>query len=180
MTVQIDSNSIDKMMVSRLKTNIMIEEKGSDTRRDQTQRESSVIQRCFRSGRAIMDIVNSSIDVDPKNYGEAMRSPNNVGWSKAIDEELIALDKDDAWNVVKIQKGAHALHPKWVFKTKQDAQGGIGRLKARLVACDNEQVFKVNYGLTFAAVIDMSSIKRIFVLARKWKISVKHGDVPNV
>ena len=43
----------------------------------------------------------------------------------------------------------------------------------------DEQVFGVNYGVTFAAVIDMSSVKMIFALARKWKVPAKHGDVPN-
>ena len=65
------------------------------------------------------------------------------------------------------------------FKTKRDAEGGIERLKARLVACGNEQVLGENYGITFAAVIDMSSVKLIFALARKWKVPAKHGDVPN-
>ena len=34
-------------------------------------------------------------------------------------------------------------------------------------------------GITFAAVIDMSSVKMIIALASKWKAPAKHGDVPN-
>eukprot|EP00644_Phytophthora_capsici_P012595 jgi/Phyca11/112904/e_gw1.23.435.1 len=76
-------------------------------------------------------------------------------------------------------KGEKVLHTKWVFKTKLDAEGAIERFKARLVACGNEQEFGVNYGLTFAAVIEMSSVKVILMLARKWRVPAKHGDVPN-
>ncbi|GMF47391.1 unnamed protein product [Phytophthora fragariaefolia] len=65
------------------------------------------------------------------------------------------------------------------YKTKRDAEGLLGRLKARLVACGNEQEFGVNYGITFAAVIDMTSVNLILVLARKWGVPAKHGDVPN-
>ncbi|GMF44998.1 unnamed protein product [Phytophthora fragariaefolia] len=61
----------------------------------------------------------------------------------------------------------------------RDAEGVIERLKARLVACGNEQEFGVNHGVTFAAVIEMSSVKLILVLARKWRVPAKHGDVPN-
>ncbi|OWZ08105.1 Copia protein [Phytophthora megakarya] len=49
----------------------------------------------------------------------------------------------------------------------------------RLVACGNEQEYEVNYGVTFAAVMDMTSIKLILVLARKWRIPAKHGEVPS-
>eukprot|EP00644_Phytophthora_capsici_P005569 jgi/Phyca11/97425/e_gw1.2.919.1 len=83
------------------------------------------------------------------------------------------------WKIVRKPRGEKILHTKWVFKTKLDAGGGIERFKARLVACGNEQEFGVNYGLTFAAVIEMSSVKVILALARKWRVKAKHGDVPN-
>ncbi|GMF57806.1 unnamed protein product [Phytophthora fragariaefolia] len=37
----------------------------------------------------------------------------------------------------------------------------------------------INYGVTFAAVIEMTSMTLILVLARKWRVPAKHGDVPN-
>nr|CCA20790.1 LTR retrotransposon like protein putative [Albugo laibachii Nc14] len=43
--------------------------------------------------------------------------------------------------------------------TKTDADGGIERIKARLVACGNEQLFGVDYGLTFTAVTELSTVK---------------------
>ena len=82
-------------------------------------------------------------------------------------------------NVRRAFKNVRALHSKWVLKTLRDAEGGVDRLKARLAACGNEQVLGVNYGITFAAVIDLLSVKSIFALYRKWKVPVKHGDVPN-
>ncbi|OWZ15971.1 putative mitochondrial protein, partial [Phytophthora megakarya] len=42
-----------------------------------------------------------------------------------------------------------------------------------------EQEYGVDFNITFAAVIDMSSVKLIFALARKWRVPAKHGDVPN-
>lgn len=71
------------------------------------------------------------------------------------------------------------MHMKWVYKTKLDAEGCIERLKARLVACGNEQEFGVNYELTFAGVMGLSSVKIILALARKWRVPAKYGDVPN-
>ncbi|POM67045.1 Pol Polyprotein [Phytophthora palmivora] len=91
----------------------------------------------------------------------------------------MALEANGVWEVVRLPKGECALHSKWVFKTKLDAEGLIERLKARLVACGNEQEFGVNYSVTFAAVIDMTSVKLILVLVRKWGVPAKHGGVPN-
>uniref|UniRef100_A0AAV1VA15 Reverse transcriptase Ty1/copia-type domain-containing protein n=1 Tax=Peronospora matthiolae TaxID=2874970 RepID=A0AAV1VA15_9STRA len=81
--------------------------------------------------------------------------------------------------IVQATPGSNTLHTKWVFKTKTDAHGEIERLKARLVACGNEQVFGVDYQLTIAAVMDMSTLKVILALAAIWGVPAKHGDIPN-
>ncbi|GMF60847.1 unnamed protein product [Phytophthora fragariaefolia] len=125
------------------------------------------------------DVVSSVTEMDPKNYREAMRSRLRAQWSEAIRDELRALEENGVWMVVRRPRGVRVLHTKWVFKTKRDAEGVIERLNARLVACGNEQEFGVNYSVTFAAVIEMSSVKLILALTRKWRVPAKHGDVPN-
>ena len=47
------------------------------------------------------------------------------------------------------------------------------------MACGNEQVFGVDYQLTFTAVMDMSTVKVILALAATWGVPAKHGDIPN-
>lgn len=96
-----------------------------------------------------------------------------------MEEEIAALQGNDVWTIVKRPPGTHALHTKWVYKTKTDAQGDLERLKARLVACGNEQVLSVHYTLTFAAVMDLSTVKVILALAATWGVPAKHGDIPN-
>lgn len=71
------------------------------------------------------------------------------------------------------------LHTKWVYKTKTDVDEAIERSKARLVACGNEQVYGVDYDLTFAPVIKLSTVKVILVLALRWGVASRHGDIPN-
>ena len=58
------------------------------------------------------------------------------------------------------------MHNKWVYKTKNDANGDIERYKARLVVCGNEEVFGADYTLTFAAVMNLRTVKLIFVIIR--------------
>ncbi|CAI5706593.1 unnamed protein product [Peronospora effusa] len=86
---------------------------------------------------------------------------------------------NDVWTVVAPPKNAHVLHNKWMYKTKTDANADIERYKARLVVCGKEQVFGVDYNLTFAAVMDFSTVKMILMLSRRWKVPARHGDVPN-
>ena len=47
------------------------------------------------------------------------------------------------------------------------------------MVCGNEQVFGVDYTLTFAAVMDLAMVKMILVLSRRWNVPARHGDVPN-
>ncbi|KAE9324368.1 hypothetical protein PR003_g16747 [Phytophthora rubi] len=73
------------------------------------------------------------------------------------------------------------LKDKWLATMAEELRAleDNGVWRVRLVACDNEQEFGVDYSVTFSAVIEMSSVKRIFVLARKWRVPATHGDVPN-
>ncbi|KAG3087308.1 hypothetical protein PI125_g18694 [Phytophthora idaei] len=63
-------------------------------------------------------VVNNAIDVDPRNYREAMRSRLKRIWLKAMLEELRALEANGAWEVVRLRRGVRVLHTKWVYKTK--------------------------------------------------------------
>ena len=96
-----------------------------------------------------------------------------------MHEEIQALKNNHVWNMVVIPPNANCLHTKWVRKTKRDADGNLEPYKARLVACGNEQVCGRDYNVTFAAVMEMSSVKLILALARVWRVPAQHGDIPN-
>nr|CCA19525.1 GK15001 putative [Albugo laibachii Nc14] len=116
---------------------------------------------------------------DLKNYGEAMRSPDNDLWIRAHREELASLRANHTWRVVKAESNVPRLHTKWVHKKKRTRNGEIERYKARLVACGNEEVLGVNFLLTFTAVLDMTSAKAIFSIAWIWRVPARHFDVPS-
>ena len=67
--------------------------------------------------------------------------------------------------MVKADPNVHRLHTKWVYKKKNTVDEAVERYKARLVACENEQVRGIQYLLAFAAVLDMTSAKAIFAIA---------------
>ncbi|KAE9016093.1 hypothetical protein PR003_g13414 [Phytophthora rubi] len=91
------------------------------------------------------DIVNSVTEHNPKKYQEDMPSKLKGKWLAAMVEELQALEDN---GVLESRAQARGYRTKWVYKTKMNAQGAIERLKARLVACGNEQDFGVDYSVT--------------------------------
>ena len=127
----------------------------------------------------VHDVINAISEPDPRNYGETMKISCKGKWVMAIDKELKALEANGVWVVVVPPVGSHVLHNKWVFKTKIDADGNVERYKARLVACGNEQLFGIDYTLTFAAVMELDTVKIILVLSRRRKVPVRHEDALN-
>ena len=95
----------------------------------------------------------------------------------AIHEELKALEDNGVWRAVVPPKDSQVLHNKLVFKTKKDADRNLERDKARLVACENEQLFGIDYTLTFAALIELGTVKAILILSRRRIVSARHCDI---
>ncbi|GMG15399.1 unnamed protein product [Phytophthora fragariaefolia] len=116
---------------------------------------------------------------DPKNYRVAMKAPRAKNWEQAIRGEIAALERNDTWEVIKMPRNAKFLHSKWVFKLKTHADGSIERYKARLVARGDQQEYGVNYTYTFSAVLDLAWSRLILVIARKWGVPARHGNVPS-
>jgi hypothetical protein len=82
----------------------------------------------FRSNFAL-----SITDDDPRNVREAVNSEDSKLWKKAMVEEMDALDKNEAWDIVEFPPGRKSVGRKWLFKKKFNAQGKVEKYKARLV-----------------------------------------------
>ncbi|OWY96470.1 Copia protein, partial [Phytophthora megakarya] len=87
------------------------------------------------ANQAGRDVANTVREVDPRNYGEAMKSSMRKKWIDAMKAEIAALEANDVWTFERRTPKRHVLHAKWVFKTKMTADGEIERYKARLLAC---------------------------------------------
>ncbi|KAI3684802.1 hypothetical protein L6452_34028 [Arctium lappa] len=86
---------------------------------------------------------------EPTSYKEASSNPD---WQKAMDEELIALDKAQTRESVHLPPDKSPIGSKWVFKIKTKSDGSIDRYKARLVAKGFNQEYGIDYEETFAPV----------------------------
>ena len=103
--------------------------------------------------------------IEPRNLTEARRRPDWLQWEKAIEEELVVLDKAGTWKLVDAPPRANIVGSKWVFRAKKDAARNIVCYKARLVAQGFSQVLGVDYFDTFAPVAKLASIRTALAIA---------------
>ncbi|GKF63690.1 retrovirus-related pol polyprotein from transposon TNT 1-94 [Tanacetum coccineum] len=81
-------------------------------------------------------------------------------WKKAINEEMVSLEKNQTCSLVKILAGKKASQRLWMFKVKEEHNGGK-RYKARLVVKGFQQKRGVDYNEIFSLVVKMTTIKLV-------------------
>lgn len=79
----------------------------------------------------------------------------------AIDQELASLEEKKTWKIDEAP-GLQPLPTHAILKMKWNADGSVDRLKARVVAAGNHQVYGRDYMETYAQVV-ASSLVRMFL-----------------
>ena len=79
----------------------------------------------FRSA-FVLSVVND----EPRLVKEAVSSEECKLWKKAMIEEMEALDKNEAWDLVELPDVRKPIGSKWVYKKKLNAAGKIEKYKA--------------------------------------------------
>lgn len=113
---------------------------------------------------------------EPSSFAQAKKFDE---WIKAMNEELIALESTDTWEVVSLPDGKHAIGCRWVYKVKLNADGTLERYKAHLVAKGYTQQEGIDFVDTFSPVAKMTTIKTILSVAAVKQWSLTHLDVSN-
>jgi len=117
-------------------------------------------------------------DHAPKSYAAARQSPEWAHWHQAILAEENSLRDKGVFKVVDaLPKGFRPLDCKWVFAYKRDADGKIVRYKARLVARGFMQRDGIDYGPTFAPVVDGKTLKALMAIVAAKGLECKIMDV---
>jgi hypothetical protein len=107
-------------------------------------------------------------------YKEARNRSDWPQWEAAIEVELENLQAAGTWEVVKRPASTNVVDSKWVFRIKKNADSGIDKYKAHLVAHGFTQVYGVYYYETFAPVPKLASIRSILAIAacNDWPIDM--------
>jgi hypothetical protein len=106
----------------------------------------------------------SITDDDPRTFREAVNSEDSKLWKKAMVEEMDALDKNEAWDIVELPAIRKYVGSKWLFTKKFNAEGKVEKYKARLVGKGYSQVKRIDFGDILSPVSKLTSIIFFYLL----------------
>ncbi|KAG8479167.1 hypothetical protein CXB51_029021 [Gossypium anomalum] len=107
--------------------------------------------------------------VEPCSFEEAEA---DKGWKQAMVDEIAMIEKNQTWELVPRPAKRKVIGVKWVYRAKQNADGSLKKLKARLVVKGFSQKYGLDYLETFAPVAKLDTIGLLVALAaqKQWKI----------
>jgi hypothetical protein len=115
--------------------------------------------------------------VTPKNYKQALSSPDQEQWAGAMDEELSSIARNQVLEIMPRPAGIRALPVVWSYKLKTDNQGNVVRYKARCNAGGHRQREGIDYDETFAPVVRYSTVRMLLAVAAAKNLKVHAMDV---
>jgi hypothetical protein len=101
----------------------------------------------------------------PVNYKEAVASGESKFWREAMDAEMANIERNNTYELKKLNGGEKAIGCRWVFRKKLKPDGTIDKYKARLVAKGYLQQFGKDFNETYAPVAKFKSIRLILAIA---------------
>lgn len=120
--------------------------------------------------------VDSFISSEPKQYRDAIRSPEAEEWKKSMKEEIDSMERLGVWKIVPRPKGVTTLKGRWVYKNKLGDNNQLIRRKSRFVAKGFQQVYGRDFFETHSPVAKMKSIKLILSLVAQLNLELYQID----
>jgi hypothetical protein len=158
------------------------EEEEAEEEEEEEEPHTPVLRRSVRDKRqperySPLDFYSnfslSITDDDPKTVREAVNSEDSKLWKKAMVEEMDALDKNEAWDIVELPTGRKSIGSKWLFKNKFNAQGKVEKYKTRLVEKGYSQVEGIGFGDIFYPVAKLTSIRFVLSIVATFDLEVE-------
>ncbi|KAL0437821.1 UNVERIFIED_CONTAM: Retrovirus-related Pol polyprotein from transposon RE1 [Sesamum radiatum] len=100
-------------------------------------------------------------------------------WEIAMQQELVALEQNDTWDVLDLPPGKKLIGSKWVYRVKLKANVSVERYKARLVAKGYNQIEGVDYVDHFSHVVKVVTVSTFLVVALGHNWPVHQVDINN-
>ena len=114
---------------------------------------------------------------DPRTVSESMNLQDNKLYKKAMVEEMDALDKNEAFDLIELLVGRKFVGSKQLFKNKLNAEGKVDNYKAQLVAKGYSQAEGIDFGEIFSLVSKLTYIRFILSVVVSFYFEVEQMDV---
>ena len=89
-----------------------------------------------------------------------------------MDKEMIALDKNKIWDLVKLPAGKKLVGNKWVFNKRFNVEGKVENYKACLLAKGYSEVEGIDFGEFFSPIVKITSIRFIFAVTTTFDLEI--------
>ncbi|XP_073137021.1 casein kinase 1-like protein 11 [Henckelia pumila] len=97
----------------------------------------------------------------------------------AIQEELVALNRNKTWDIVTLPQERKAMGNRCVYKIKRDGNNQVERYHARLVVKGYAQKEGIDFNEIFYPLVRLSTVYIIdFCLAKKYRDLRTHKNIP--
>jgi histone deacetylase 1/2 len=134
------------------------------------------IQKPVKMFEGMIRYANFCATGEPESVAEAFGQPD---WKNAMNEEYMALMKNDTWHLVPAKEGKNIIDCKWVYKIKRRSDGTIDRYKARLVAKGFKQRYGIDHEDTFSPVVKIATVRLVLSIAVSRGWTLRQLDVQN-
>jgi hypothetical protein len=114
----------------------------------------------FRSNFAL-----SIVDDDHRTVRVEVNSEDSKLWKKAMVEEMDALDKNEAWDIVEFPARRKYVGSKWLFKKKFNVEGKVEKYKAQFVEKGYSWVEGIDFSDIFSVVSRLTSIRFLLYIS---------------
>ena len=94
-----------------------------------------------------------------------------------MDKEMVAVDKNEALDLVEFPTGRNPIGNKWVFKKNLNAEGKMEKHKSWLVAKGYSQVKGIDFGEIFSPVSKLTSIIFLLSVVVAFDFEIEQMDV---
>jgi len=108
---------------------------------------------------------NSASLPEPRTFKQAMHGDQADGWREAATLEYNTLVETGTFEIMDLFTDQKAIGSGWVFQVKQNADGSIERLKARIVTKGYSQRPGLDYNESFAPTFHPATLRIIMAMA---------------
>ena len=114
----------------------------------------------------------------PKSYREAISGPFADHWNAAVLKELNNLKDHGVYKWVERPVGAPVpIDATWAWRVKPTSDGGVDKLKARVVARGFKERYGISFAETFAPVTTLTTWRACLAEASRSKMKVSVWDI---
>ena len=131
-----------------------------------------------RKFRSLSDICQSCEFALYASESQTFEDPTKENvWAKAMDEEIVSIEKNQTWELVDLPNGRDVIVLKWIYKTKNNEDGLIQKHKVHLVAKGYLQQPRVAFHEKFSLVVHMETIRTFLAVVAQMELEVFQLDV---